>query len=133
VIAAMFFASCTYACPLLVADIRRIEAALPAETRAKTRIVLVSFDSTRDTPAALHAYRERLGLDDHWTLLHGSPADIQELAMVLGVKYKQDADGQFSHSNLISILNVAGEIAHQRNGLQGDIADAARAVLVAAR
>ncbi|HVU23531.1 MAG TPA: SCO family protein [Opitutus sp.] len=133
VVVAMFYASCTYACPLLVADVRRIEAALPAAARGQTRIVLVSFDSQRDTPAALHAYRTRLGLDADWTLLHGSPDDVQELAMVLGVKFKQDADGSFSHSNLVTVLNPAGEITHQRTGLQGAVADTARAVTLAAR
>jgi len=133
VVIAMFYASCTYACPLLVADVRRVEAALPADVREKTRVVLVSFDSERDTPAALHAYRARLGLDAGWTLLHGSPADVQELAMILGVKYKQDADGSFSHSNLITVLNPGGEITHQRTGLQGAVADTVRAVALAAK
>jgi protein SCO1/2 len=51
--------------------------------------------------------------------------------MLLGVKFKQDARGQFSHSNLITILNPAGEIAHQRAGLMGDVSDAAKAVVLA--
>jgi protein SCO1/2 len=133
VVIAMFYASCTSACPLLVADVRRVEAAVPSEAREKTRVVLVSFDTERDTPAALHAYRDRLGLDAGWTLLHGSPADVQELAMILGVSYKQDADGSFSHSNLITVLNADGEIVHQRTGLQGAVADTARAVALAAK
>jgi protein SCO1/2 len=129
VVVAMFFASCEYACPILVHDMKRVRDALPAEVRAKTRFVLVSFDTARDTVAALHAYRERSQLDDAWTLLRGDDDSVQELAMLLGVKYKQDARGQFSHSNLITVLNPAGEIAHQRAGLQGEIGDAARAVI----
>ncbi|HVS51565.1 MAG TPA: SCO family protein [Opitutaceae bacterium] len=133
VVLAMFFASCEYACPILVHDMQRLRDALPAEARAKTRFVLVSFDTVRDTPAALHAYRERSQLDASWTLLHGDADAVQELAMLLGVKYKQDARGQFSHSNLITVLNAGGEIAHQRNGLQGEIAEAARAVVALAK
>jgi len=134
VVLTMFFASCTYACPIIVGDLQRIRAALPADARAKTQFVLVSFDSARDTPTALRAYRTRANLDGTgWTLLHGAPADVQELAMLLGVKYKQDASGQFSHSNLITVLNAEGEIVHQRPGLQGEIADAVHAITVAAK
>ncbi len=133
VVVAMFFASCTYACPVLVSDLQRIREALPPEVRAKAAFVLVSFDTQRDTPAALHAYRERLGLDASWALLHGSAEDVQELAMLLGVKYKQDANGNFSHSNLITVLNAGGEIVHQRTGLQGDVAEMVRAITEATR
>ena len=133
VVLAMFFASCEYACPLIVDDMKRIGASLPADVRARTQFVLVSFDTARDTPAALHAYRERMKLDASWTLLHGDTADVQEFAMLLGVKFKQDARGQFSHLNVITVLNPAGEIAHQRAGLMGDVSEAAKAVALVAK
>jgi protein SCO1/2 len=116
-----------------VHDIQAIRDALPAEARAKARFVLVSFDTERDTPAALRAYRAKLGLDDHWTLLRGSADDVQELAMLLGVKYRREASGDYSHSNLITVLNREGEIAHQREGLRGEIAPTAQAITVAAK
>jgi protein SCO1/2 len=73
-IVAMFFTSCQYACPVLVHDLKRIEGALPGTIRSRTGFVLVSFDSERDTPAALAAYRERHQLPtDRWTLLLGQP------------------------------------------------------------
>ncbi|MEY4941439.1 MAG: hypothetical protein RIQ93_3174 [Verrucomicrobiota bacterium] len=133
VLIAMFFAQCEYACPMLVADLQRVRSSLPAEVRARTRIVLASFDTVRDTPAALRAYRERLKLDDAWTLLRGETTAVQELAMLLGVKFKQEATGQFAHSNLITLLTVDGEVAHQRQGLQGDVSELARAVEIAAK
>lgn len=129
VVVAMIFTHCEYACPIIVTDLLRIRAALPAAERARTRFVLVSFDSVRDTPPVLRAFRAKMTLDDPaWTLLRGEAAEVQELAMLLGVKYKQDARGQFSHSNLITVLNPAGEIAFQREGLRGDTDEAARAV-----
>ncbi|MES2695785.1 MAG: SCO family protein [Verrucomicrobiota bacterium] len=133
VVVAMFFAQCEYACPLLVADLQRLRQSLSTEVRAKTQFVLVSFDSARDTPAALRAYRERMSLDAGWTLLRGDSAAVQDLAMLLGVKFKQDARGQFAHSNLITVLNAEGEIAHQLAGLQGDVSNAAKAVALAAK
>lgn len=125
VVLTMFFASCGYACPLLVSDMTRIRESLPADVRADTRFVLVSFDVARDTPAALHDYRTSRQLDDAWILLHGDDDAVRELAALLGVKYKQEASGSFAHSNLITILNREGEIVHQRTGLQGGLDQAA--------
>lgn len=123
VILAMFFAQCEYACPVIVNDIKRLRATLPAEMRERAQVVLVSFDTARDTPAALKAFRERMVLDASWTLLRGGTDAVQELAMLLGVKFKQDARGQFSHSNLVTLLNNDGEIAHQLAGLNSDVSE----------
>jgi protein SCO1/2 len=128
VILAMFFASCEYACPVLVSDIQRLRAQLPAADAARTRVVLVTFDPERDTPAALRAFRERSGLDTSWTLLRGEDTAVQELAMLLGVKFRREARGQFAHSNLFTLLNAEGEIAHQTLGLMGDVSPAARII-----
>lgn len=132
VVLTMFFASCGYACPLLVTDLQAIRAQLPAAMREKAAFVLVSFDVERDTPAALRKYREQRGLDAGWTLLHGDDDAVRELAALLGVKYKQEAGGMFSHSNLVTILNAEGEIVHQRSGLRGGLDEAARAVVAIA-
>jgi protein SCO1/2 len=129
----MFFASCEYACPILVNDMQRIRQTLPEAVREQAQFVLVSFDDTRDTPAALHAYRERANLDSSWVLLHGKAASVQELAMLLGVKYQRDNRGQYAHSNLITVLNPEGEVVHQRNGLQGEVSQAANAVKLATK
>ena len=121
VVLTMFFASCGYACPLLVTDMQAIRAQLPVAVREKAVFVLVSFDVKRDTPDVLHRYRTDRALDGGWTLLHGDDDAVRELAALLGVKYKQEADGMFSHSNLVTILNAEGEIVHQRSGLRGGL------------
>lgn len=128
VVLAMFFASCNYACPLIIADITRVRDSLPATLRDRAQLVLISFDVARDTPAALNKYRAQRLLDAQWILLHGDDDAVRELAALLGVKFKQEADGQFSHSNLVSILNAEGEIVHQRSGLQGGLEEAAAAL-----
>ncbi len=117
-VVAMFFASCQFTCPLTVSDMQRIEAALPANLRTNTDFLLVSFDSVRDTPAALKAYRAKRELSNqNWTLLRGEPDDVRELAALLGVIYKKDANGDFAHSNVITLLNADGEIIFQQPGL----------------
>ena len=55
------------------------------------------------------------------------------LAALLGVKFKQEADGAFAHSNLLTILNPEGEIVHQRTGLQGGLDEATAALATSAK
>ena len=119
---AMFFTSCQSACPITVTDMKRIEAALPEALRGRVGFTLVSFDPERDTVTALHAYRQRRDLDPaRWTMLRGEPADVARLAAQLGMKWRPGARGQFGHSNIITLLNPAGEIVRQLVGLNQSI------------
>lgn len=125
----MFFTSCQYACPIIVNDLKKIEAALPPELRARVGFTLVTFDTRRDTPEVLAGYRDSRQLSPQtWTLLRGEPDDILELGALLGVKYKEDANGQFAHSNIITVLNAHGEVVHQQVGLGQDITETVRSL-----
>ena len=124
----MFFASCQFTCPVLVKDMQRIEAALPQSVRTNVGFVLVTFDSERDTPEALAAYRKIHGLPSNWTLLRGAPDDVLELGALLGIKYKKDLRGQFAHSNVITVLDAGGETVRQIVGVNRDASDAVQAV-----
>jgi protein SCO1/2 len=42
---------------------------------------------------------------------------VRELAALLGVIYREDANGSFAHSNVITVLNAEGEIVYQQPGL----------------
>ena len=120
-IVAMFFTTCEYACPIIVDNMKSIEQALPEALRDKVDFLLVSFDVERDTVEALKAYREKTKLATaRWTLLRGKEDDVRELAALLGINYQRDAKGQFSHSNVISVLNAEGELAFQQAGLNKD-------------
>jgi len=126
-IVVMFFANCQFGCPVIVNDMKRIEVALAPGLRARVGFTLISFDTKRDTPAALAEYRQTHALPaENWTLLHGEPDDVLELAALVGLKFKEDANGQFAHSNVITILNAQGEIVHQQIGLNQDIQETVR-------
>ncbi len=130
VVVNMFFATCGYACPLTVTDLLAVQSRLSPARRQDTVFVLVTFDPARDTVAALAQYRTARQLDANWILLRGDDAAVREFAALVGVKYKQEADGSFAHSNLFTVLNREGEIVHQRTGLQGGL-DPALAALEA--
>lgn len=124
---AMFFTRCGSVCPATVAQLKRIEAALPPETWTKVRFVLVSFDSEGDTPAVLSAYREAMGLKgEHWILLHGDAESVRELSATLGIAYSQRAPGQFIHSGLVTLLDSTGVASQQWPSLEGVLQSAAQ-------
>jgi len=133
-VVAMFFTTCESTCPIIVDDMKQIEKGLPEALRGQVDFLLVSFDSERDTPAVLHAYREKMHLPaEHWTLLRGATDDVRELAALLGANFQKDARGQFMHSNLITLLNAEGEVAHQQTGVRGDTSGTIQALERAAQ
>jgi protein SCO1/2 len=127
-IVTMFFTSCRYACPIIVHDMKKIEAGLAEAGVTNASFVLVTMDTENDTVARLHEFRQRRSLPANWLLLRSEPDDTLELAVLLGVKFKKEADGQFAHSNIITVLNEQGEIVHQQLGLNTDPAALVSAV-----
>ncbi|MEQ1831778.1 MAG: SCO family protein [Candidatus Eisenbacteria bacterium] len=117
-VASMVYTSCTSVCPRITADLQRLERALPADVRARTRFVLFSLDPERDTPAALRAFAREHGLDStRWTLLAAGPDDMRTLAAVLDVRFRPDAGGEIAHSAVIVVAGADGVIRHRQAGL----------------
>jgi len=121
VVAAMIFTNCSYACPRILVDLKLIEDSLTEAQRSDVTFLLISMDTNRDTPEVLAAYATEKQLDtNRWTLLHGSDFAVRGVAAALGVRYKRDVNGDFAHSNLITVLDESGRIAHQLEGLNAD-------------
>lgn len=132
VITAMVFTHCQYACPLILQDLRGIQSQIPADKQEDIRWLLVSMDSERDTPEVLADYAAKNKLDPKsWTLLHGDDFAVRTIAAVLGVNYVKDSRGNFSHSNVITVLNRDGSVAYKLEGLNADSTACAQAVLEA--
>lgn len=129
VVLGLIFANCTYACPIIVNDMKKVEALLSEDELTDTKFVLVSIDHERDTPEKLKEFGKRMDLNlKKWDLLAGSESDIRELAALLGFKYKKDDTGNYSHSNMISLLDKNGEIVYQHEGLNEDVSDVANKI-----
>lgn len=118
IVMVMIYTSCKAACPRLVADMRGIEAEIPESKKENVKLVLVSIDPKTDTPQRLKKFSiENEMSTDQWLFLRGSEADTREFAAVLAVNYKKISPMDFSHSNIISVFNQEGELAHQQEGL----------------
>jgi protein SCO1/2 len=122
VVVAMVFTHCQHSCPQIIANLKRIEGALTAQQRTQTRFVLVSMDPSRDTPTVLKTFAKKTHLDLRWwTLLRGSKDVVRAFSAMLSVRYKKAEDGDFAHSNHITLLNQAGEITLVAAGLNADV------------
>jgi protein SCO1/2 len=131
-ILSLIFTRCSGTCPLLVKELQELGASLPLDIRNKTRFVAITIDPA-DTSETLLQYRHEMRLDEQqWMLLRGAPMAVREIAAVLGFNYTptggQDDDSQFSHSNLLTLLNPRGEIIFQRQGPGGSFSDLIAAI-----
>jgi protein SCO1/2 len=132
VVISMFYASCEGLCVVTRNDMQAVEASLPAAVRDRTTFVLVTLAPDRDSAAVLKQYRVEQGLaGKRWRLLRGSPTATAALAAQLSIGYGRDAAGIFRHSSEITVLDEAGKIVQQQDGLHADLVATVK-VLVAA-
>ena len=107
----MFYSSCPYACPLLIDTAKGIDHALTPAERAKLRVLMLSLDPARDTPAALSALAAKRKLDRaRWTLATTNDSGVRQTAAALGIRYRKLADGEFNHSSVIILLDAEGRV-----------------------
>lgn len=112
---AFVYTHCSAACPITIAELKRITTLTPAAAE----VVLVSLDPTRDTPEQLARYAAEHGLTQRWTLLSGSDASVRDLAVTLGVRYERLSKDDLAHGNVITVLDAEGQVVHQQSGLEG--------------
>ena len=107
----MFYTSCQYICPLIVDSGKAVEKNLTPTQQQKLGILLVSMDPGRDTPAALQSVVDKRKLDTRrWTLASPPPGDVRAVAGVLGIRYRELADGEFNHTSALILLDADGRI-----------------------
>ncbi len=118
VLVTMFYSSCPHVCPMLVSTIQRYERDLPDASRGRLRVLMVSLDPERDTPAKLTEVAQRHHADlARWTFARAAEADVRRLAAVLNIQYRQLPDGEFSHSTVITLLDAQGRLQKQTSSL----------------
>lgn len=107
----MFYTSCQYICPLIVDSAKAIEHQLTPAQRGRLGILLVSMDPARDDAAALKTVATQRRLDtSRWTLASPRADDVRTVAGVLGIRYRQLADGEFNHTSALVLLDAQGRI-----------------------
>jgi protein SCO1/2 len=118
VLVTLFYASCPATCPLIIDTLRATERGLAPEQRSRLRVLMISIDPERDTPAALRQLVEARRIDTtRWTLARADDETIRDIAALLGVQYRKLPSGEFNHSTVITLLSAQGEIAARTSEL----------------
>jgi protein SCO1 len=110
VLVGMFYGRCQGECPAVTA-LKTALSLVDDPAAASVRVLLVSFDPSNDTPAALHAMATERGLDRRWKLASAPDEQARDLAAALGTPYRRLQDGTFNESPRIVLLDHAGAIA----------------------
>ncbi|MCB0502103.1 MAG: SCO family protein [Bacteroidetes bacterium] len=132
IVMAMIYTSCNFSCPRIVADMREIESLVPNDQVDDIHFVLISIDPEVDQPDTLKAFMIKNVMDENrWTLLTGTTDQIQDIAAVLGFKYKKSTLMDYAHSNLITEFDKQGNWLHQTEGFDGDKKEIVRILLEA--
>lgn len=122
-VVAMFYTTCQYICPLIIDSGKAVEHALTPAERGRIGILLISMDPARDTPAALMSVAKKRHLDSaRWSLASPKPGEVRSVAGVLGVRYRQLADGEFNHTSALVLLDADGRVL-ARTGQVGSVPD----------
>jgi protein SCO1/2 len=119
----MFYGSCPAYCPMLITAVQVYESHLDGASRARLRVLLVSFDAAHDQPTRL-AELARLHRADpeRWTFASAGESDARRIAALLGFHYRRLEDGSFDHSQIVTLVDGAGRVVASTTKLIGDSA-----------
>jgi protein SCO1/2 len=106
------FTHCSTACPAALHQLRQLERQHGAEL-GKTRIVIVSVDGERDTPAAMKTWLQPLSAK--FIGLTGTPARVQNIAAQFSAAFYKlpgASAGEYSmeHNSQIFLLDAQGRL-----------------------
>jgi len=133
VLLTFFYASCDTMCPMIVSDVRAVEAALPEDVRAELRVVLVTIDPEHDTAARLREVASERGLPlERWSLVRGASPEVRTRASAIGMNYRPTPDG-FAHNAILTVLDENGVVATQSLGTGQPVEPLVRSITEIAR
>lgn len=104
----MFYANCHLMCPLILENAKAVQKQLPAATRERLGVAMVTLDPARDTPDAMAEVAQRHRSPDGWRYLIPDPDDVRPLASVLDVRYRFREDGSINHTSVLVLLDADG-------------------------
>jgi cytochrome oxidase Cu insertion factor (SCO1/SenC/PrrC family) len=83
VVISFIYTSCTNVCPMLGANLAKLQVLLGDRPGKDIHLISVSSDPVTDTPERLKAWAKRFGEKAGWTLVTGAKADIDKLSIAL--------------------------------------------------
>jgi protein SCO1/2 len=110
-IADFFYTTCPGPCPMLSSRLSDIQKLIGNDDRV--RLVSISTDPEKDTPAVLQQYAERFQASERWLFLTGDKAQIYDLGIrgfKLPIVEDRSAPEPISHSTRLILVDQTGAI-----------------------
>jgi len=109
------YASCPHTCPVILDQARRAIAELSPEQREDLRVIAVTLDPEKDSPAVLHQLAENHGMQAPlYNLVTGNPADVEPLLDRMEIARERDPEtGIINHANLFLLIDREGRVAYR--------------------
>lgn len=85
VVVDVVFTQCRSVCPIMTAIMKRVQALVQAHPEYDIRLLSITRDPARDTPAALQQQAAKFGDPANWLWLTGAQADIDRVLQTLDV------------------------------------------------
>lgn len=132
-VASFVFTTCKNSCPVLGAQMKRLAHSLPEGDGFA--LLSITVDPDKDTPQALAAYAQALGVDDaRWHFLTGKKAVLKaliqqgyKLAAEPGDVVKDErGEPDILHSSKLVLVDKHGDIRGYYDGLLGSSVEAIR-------
>ncbi len=120
-VADFFFTHCPSICPMLSAQMARIQSTIKQEgLQDKVMLLSHTVDPLRDTPAVLKAYGDQLGADySNWNFVTGKPEDIYyqaEDGYMLTAFPSDTAAGGIFHTDKLTLVDAQMHIRGYYDG-----------------
>ncbi|MCE5171540.1 SCO family protein [Paenibacillus profundus] len=113
-----YFTNCPDVCPPTTYMLSEVQQLLKDKGvfGKDASIVSISFDPERDTPEAIQEWSKKYNADySGWYFLRGDEADVAKMMPALGSSVIKDEDGNFTHLNVITLVDQDGNIRKYYN------------------
>lgn len=113
-----YFTNCPDVCPPTTYRLSEVQKLLQDKGMFGTdaSIVSISFDPERDTLEKIKEWSEKYNADySGWYFLRGKEEDVAKMMPELGSSVFKDEDGNFTHLNVITLVDQDGNIRKYYN------------------
>jgi protein SCO1/2 len=111
------YSTCAEVCPLITSAMVTLQQRLTVAERQQVFFLSVTAQPDVDTPAVLHAYAHRLGVDlASWAFTTGSPQAVQAVWQAFGLTVKPRAKGGVDHPAWTFLIDREGMVQYRYLG-----------------
>ncbi len=113
----LIFTSCYQVCPMTIRHLAKaVKKARDSLGEESFNVVVIGFDTAKDTPEAMRHFARQQGIeDDNWKLFSIDAQDVEALTREVGLVYYPSSRG-FDHIIQATVVDAEGKVYRQVYG-----------------